>query len=52
MPVEKTGTLARDITFASLGVPAPLVTVLDGHPHLQMPGNSIEVLEMLSMPGM
>ena len=26
--------------------------VLDGHPHLNMPGNSIEVLEMLSMPGM
>lgn len=26
--------------------------VLDGHPHLSMSGNSIEVLEMLSMPGM
>jgi hypothetical protein len=26
--------------------------VLDGHPHLSMTGNSIEVLEMLSMPGM
>jgi len=26
--------------------------VLDGHPHLSMPGNSVEVLEMLSMPGM
>ena len=26
--------------------------VLDGHPHLSVPGNSIEVLEMLSMPGM
>jgi hypothetical protein len=26
--------------------------VLDGHPHLSMAGNSIEVLEMLSMPGM
>jgi len=26
--------------------------VLDGHPHLLMPGNAIEVLEMLSMPGM
>jgi len=26
--------------------------VLDGHPHLLMPGNSIEVLEMMSMPGM
>ena len=26
--------------------------VLDGHPHLSLPGNSIEVLEMLSMPGM
>jgi len=29
-----------------------LGSVLDGHPHLSMPGNSIEVLEMLSMPGM
>ena len=28
-----------------------LGAVLDGHPHLSMPGNSIEVLEMLSMPG-
>jgi len=26
--------------------------VLDGHPHLRMPGYSIEILEMLSMPGM
>lgn len=26
--------------------------ILDGHPHLEMPGSSIEVLEMLSMPGM
>jgi hypothetical protein len=26
--------------------------VLDGHPHLNMPGNTIEVFEMLSMPGM
>ena len=26
--------------------------VLDGHPHLHMPGGSIEVLELLSMPGM
>jgi hypothetical protein len=29
-----------------------LGSVLDAHPHLSMPGNSIEVLEMLSMPGM
>ena len=29
-----------------------LDAVLDGHPHLTMPGTSIEVLEMLSMPGM
>jgi len=29
-----------------------LGAVLDGHPHLGMPGSSIEVLEMLSMPGM
>lgn len=26
--------------------------VLNGHPHLSVPGNSIEVLEMLSMPGL
>jgi hypothetical protein len=32
--------------------PGALGGVLDGHPHLSMPGNSIEVLEMLSMPGM
>ena len=25
--------------------------LLDGHPHLEMPGSSIDVLEMLSMPG-
>jgi hypothetical protein len=29
-----------------------VAAVLDGHPHLDMPGNSIEVLEMLAMPGM
>jgi superfamily II DNA/RNA helicase len=29
MPAEKTRTLTRDVTFASLGVPAPLITVLD-----------------------
>jgi superfamily II DNA/RNA helicase len=29
MPAEKTGALTRDVTFASLGVPAPLITVLD-----------------------
>jgi hypothetical protein len=29
-----------------------VAAVLDGHPHLDMPGNSIEVLEMLPMPGM
>jgi hypothetical protein len=27
-------------------------SVLDGHPHLEMQGNSIEVLELLPMPGM
>jgi hypothetical protein len=29
-----------------------LGAVLDGHPRLSMPGSSIDVLEMLSMPGM
>src|SRR5215470_10886130 len=29
MPAEKTRALTRDVTFASLGVPAPLITVLD-----------------------
>lgn len=26
--------------------------LFDGHPHLMMPGASIEILELLSMPGM
>jgi hypothetical protein len=29
-----------------------LTALLRKHPHLQMPGSSIEILEMLSMPGM
>ena len=29
-----------------------VAAVLDGHPHLDMPGNHIEVLELLPMPGM
>ena len=29
-----------------------ITNILDGHPHLDMPGNSIDVLELLSMPGM
>ena len=29
-----------------------IVEVLEGHPHLMMPGASIEVLEVLPMPGM
>jgi hypothetical protein len=29
-----------------------IVRVLDGHPHLTMPGASIEVLEAMAMPGM
>jgi hypothetical protein len=29
-----------------------LAGVLDGHPHLFVPGNTIEVLEFLPMPGM
>lgn len=32
--------------------PEAINAVLDGHPHLEMGGNSIEVFEMLSMPGM
>jgi hypothetical protein len=28
------------------------VALLDGHPHLQMPGSSIEVHEALEIPGM
>ena len=30
---------------------AALDAVLEGHPHLHMPGASIEVLEMLPTPG-
>ena len=29
-----------------------LAKILEGHPHFMMPGNTIEVLEALSMPGM
>ena len=29
-----------------------VLRALDGHPHLMMPGASIEVLEALAMPGM
>jgi hypothetical protein len=29
-----------------------VTAVLDGHPHLQMPGSSIEILEFLAIPGM
>ena len=29
-----------------------LKKVLEGHPHLKMPGGSIEVFEFLSLPGM
>jgi hypothetical protein len=29
-----------------------LAGVLEGHPHLFVPGNTIEVLEFLAMPGM
>ena len=28
-----------------------VTNLLDGHPHLEMSGASIDVLEMLSMPG-
>lgn len=28
------------------------VTLLEGHPHLQMPGSSIDVYETLDIPGM
>ena len=31
---------------------AAVTSVLDGHPHLEMPGNSIDILELLPMPGM
>lgn len=29
-----------------------ITTLLAKHPHLQMPGNSIDILEVLPMPGM
>ncbi len=29
-----------------------ITNILDGHPHLEMPGSSIDVLELLTMPGM
>jgi len=33
------------------GLGRALTTILDGHPHLHAPGNSIDVLELLAMPG-
>jgi hypothetical protein len=29
-----------------------ITNILQSHPHLQIPGTSIDVLEMISMPGM
>ena len=46
---------AEEITGYSIlqaGSAEEVAAVLDGHPHLDMPGNHIEVLEMLPMPGM
>ena len=46
---------AEEITGYSIlqaDSPEAVTAVLDGHPHLDMPGNHIEVLELLPMPGM
>ena len=39
-------------SFMEAGSPQELEGLLEGHPHLMMDGNSIEVLELLPMPGM
>jgi hypothetical protein len=41
--------LAKDLAEADSA--EALTTILDGHPHLHAPGNSVDVLELLAMPG-
>lgn len=46
---------AEDITgysFLQADSAQAVAGILDGHPHLDMPGSSIDVLELLSLPGM
>lgn len=54
-PTAHSGAGATDISgFSVLQADSAtaITELLDGHPHLQVPGNSVDVLEMLSMPGM
>lgn len=49
------GSGASDVTGFSIlqaDSAAAISEILDGHPHLGMAGNSIDVLEQLAMPGM
>jgi hypothetical protein len=56
-PATHVGSAASAADFAGYSIlqaasAAEIAGILDGHPHLEMPGNSIDVLEMLAMPGM
>jgi hypothetical protein len=49
------GAAADDISGYSIlqaATAVEITSILDGHPHPEMPGSSIDVLEMLAMPGM
>lgn len=45
-------TQIRGYSVLQAGSGDEVVRLLEGHPHLMMPGASIEVLEALPMPGM
>jgi hypothetical protein len=56
-PATHVGSAASAADFAGYSIlqaasATEITSILDGHPHLEMPGNSIDVLEMLPMPGM
>ncbi len=46
------GDQVAGFSILQAGSQADVVTLLEEHPHLQTPGGSIEVHEILSMPGM
>jgi hypothetical protein len=45
-------TLASGYSVMQAASLKDLAKILEGHPHFMMPGNTIEVLEALPMPGM
>jgi hypothetical protein len=48
----QTGTPVAGFSVLEAGSSDDVAKLLDDHPHLQAPGAAIEVLEVLSMPGM